>query len=81
MRLRFGVNRMSKMEPLLLTPDEAAEVLRISKSYLYDLKSRGDISFIKIGTNLRFRRSDLEKFIEKKAKHTERILKQQEFVA
>mgnify|MGYP001202010272 FL=1 len=72
---------MSKMEPLLLTPDEAAEVLRISKSYLYDLKSRGDISFIKIGTNLRFRRSDLEKFIEKKAKHTERILKQQEFVA
>jgi len=26
-------------------------------------------------------RSDLEKFIEKQAKHTERILKQQEFVA
>ena len=71
----------SKMEPLLLTPDEAAEVLRISKSYLYDLKSRGEISFIKIGTNLRFRRIDLENFVEERAKESRQILKQQEFIA
>ena len=70
---------MSKMEPLLLTPDEAAEVLRISKSYLYDLKSRGDISFIKIGTNLRFRPDDLSNFLAGKAKHTERIMNRQKF--
>lgn len=62
-------------------PEEAAQTLRISRAYLYELKSRGDISFIKIGASLRFRRSDLEKFIEERAKETERTLKLQEFVA
>jgi len=38
---------MSKIEPLLLTPEEAAQTLRTSRAYLYELKSRGDISFIK----------------------------------
>ena len=70
---------MSKIEPLLLTPDEVAEVLRISKSYLKDLKSRGDISFIKIGTNLRFRPDDLSDFVASKAKHTECIMNRQKF--
>jgi excisionase family DNA binding protein len=37
------------MEPLLLTPDQAAEVLQISKSYLYELKSRNLIPYVKIG--------------------------------
>ena len=72
---------MSKIEPLLLTPDEAAQTLRISRAYLYELKSRGDISFIKIVAALRFRRSDLEEFIEERAKETERTLKLQEFAA
>ena len=37
------------MEPLLLTPDQAAEALQISKSYLYELKSRNIIPYVKIG--------------------------------
>ena len=37
------------MEPLLLTPDQAAEALQISKSYLYELKSRNLIPYVKIG--------------------------------
>ncbi|MFT5090238.1 MAG: excisionase family DNA binding protein [Candidatus Latescibacterota bacterium] len=55
------------MEPLLLTPEEAAKMLRISKSYLYELKSRNRIPYIKVGASLRFRPQDLQSFVEKLA--------------
>ena len=57
-------------QPLLLTPEEAAEQLRISKAHLYDLKARQRIRFVKIGRCLRFRMVDLEAFIEKVAEET-----------
>ena len=55
---------------LLLTPDEAAERLRISKAHLYDLKARQKIRFVKIGRCLRFRPQDLEAFVDDAAEVT-----------
>ena len=60
------------MKRLLLTPDEAAESLQISKSYLYELKSRDRIPYVKVGANLRFRPEDLEEYAVKLAKDTRR---------
>ena len=50
------------MDQLLLTPEEAAKSLRISRTKLYELKSRNQIRFVKIGHTLRFRPQDLEEF-------------------
>jgi excisionase family DNA binding protein len=47
----------------LLTPAEAAAVLRIGRSKLYELIARGGIESVKLGRCRRFRRSDLDRFI------------------
>lgn len=69
------------MEPLLLTPDEAATMLRISKSYLYELKSRNRIPYIKVGSNLRFRPQDLQSFVDKLAAESKREQERQKNLA
>ena len=48
----------------LLNVDQACEILSISKPTLYMLSSQGRIRKVKIGGALRFRLSDLEKFIQ-----------------
>ena len=67
------------MEPLLLTPDQAAEALQISKSYLYELKSRNLIPHVKIGANLRFRPEDLREYVNDLAKTARRKQRLKEF--
>jgi excisionase family DNA binding protein len=47
----------------LLTPAEAAAVLKIGRSKLYELIARGLIESVKLGRCRRFRRSDLDRFI------------------
>jgi excisionase family DNA binding protein len=48
---------------VLLTPSEAAAVLKIGRSKLYELMARGAINSVKLGRCRRFRRSDLDRFI------------------
>ena len=48
----------------LLTLDELCELLRLKKSYVYKLTSRGLIPYYKLG-GLRFRESEVMKWIEK----------------
>jgi excisionase family DNA binding protein len=51
----------------LLTPDEAAEILRVKLSWLYQhtrRRSQDRIPFVKIGRYLRFREQDLRTYIE-----------------
>lgn len=52
----------------LLTAEEAAEILNLSKSMVYLLSSTGRLRRVKIGNALRFRREDLVSFVER---HTE----------
>ena len=51
----------------LLTPDEAAEILRVKLSWLYQhtrRRSQDRIPFVKVGRYLRFREQDLRTYIE-----------------
>jgi excisionase family DNA binding protein len=51
----------------LLTPEEAAEILRVKLSWLYQhtrRRSQDRIPFIKVGRYLRFREQDLMAYIE-----------------
>jgi excisionase family DNA binding protein len=49
-------------EPLL-TPQEAAKLLRLPTSTVYDLARRDMLPHIRIGRAIRFSRSDLEQFL------------------
>ena len=51
----------------LLTPEEAAEILRVKLSWLYQhtrRRAQDRIPFVKIGRYLRFREQDLVAYIE-----------------
>jgi excisionase family DNA binding protein len=51
----------------LLTPEEAAEVLRVKVSWLYQhtrRRSQDRIPFVRVGRYLRFREQDLVAYIE-----------------
>jgi excisionase family DNA binding protein len=49
----------------LLTAEDVAEVLNISRSYAFELLQRGDIPKVKIGRATRVRPCDLEDFIKR----------------
>ena len=48
----------------LLKPNEVAEILKISKQYVYKLLQEQKISCVRIGKSVRVKRQDLEVFIE-----------------
>ncbi len=48
----------------LLTPDDLAKVLQISKAGVYRLISRRQIRFYKVMGSIRFDRSDIASFLE-----------------
>ncbi len=53
----------------LFTPEEAAELLRVKLSWLYQhtrRRSRDRIPFVKVGHYLRFREQDLLAYISKR---------------
>lgn len=52
------------MEKLLLTPEEAAEVLGISRRTLYSLLVAGTIRSVKIGSCRRVPTAALEEYVE-----------------
>ena len=49
---------------ILLTGEDVAERLQVSKSFAYDLMRRGDIPTVRLGRAVRVRPQDLEEFIE-----------------
>lgn len=67
-----AANRLQRSEPLLTT-DEAARLLRVPRSTLYELvRSRG-LPHVRIGERgLRFTRSDLEEWIAENTYGTRR---------
>jgi excisionase family DNA binding protein len=52
---------------MLLTPEEAARTLRVSRSKLYQLARSGQIPTLRVGSVLRIPRRRLEALIERDA--------------
>lgn len=48
----------------LITPEEVASILRMSKSSIYRIIEKRQIPFYKISGSLRFRKSDIDKYID-----------------
>ena len=55
----------------LLTVPQVAEMLAISKSHVHALRATGKLKFIKIGSSVRYRRSDIEQFIQQRVTRIE----------
>ena len=49
----------------LLKIGEVAQFLSVSTSCIYKKAERGEIKSIKIGTSLRFKKQDIEEYVEK----------------
>lgn len=52
------------MEVRLLKSEEVADILQISRSMAYTIMKRGDLPTVRIGTSVRVRPEDLDKFIQ-----------------
>jgi excisionase family DNA binding protein len=50
-------------DPLLLTPEEAAEVLRVGRTTIYALMKAGDLHGIHIGRSCHLSRAELERYV------------------
>jgi excisionase family DNA binding protein len=57
------------MEEHLLKSDEVAKILQVSRSFAYLLMKRGDIPTVRIGSAVRVRPEDLQRYIQEKAFH------------
>lgn len=52
------------MEESLLRSDEVAAILKVSISMAYTLMRRGDIPTVRIGSSVRVRKEDLDRYIK-----------------
>jgi excisionase family DNA binding protein len=50
----------------LLKPEEVAALLRKSRSWVYAACERGEVPHVRIGRDLRFRRADLDRWLDGK---------------
>lgn len=66
------ISELKKREPSeekeekLFTSNEACQILRCSKPTLHRWKKEGIIPCVRIGTNIRYRESDIQKILSKK---------------
>ena len=63
-----AVKHIYRIPPVLLTVDEVTQVLGVSRSKIYDLISKGQLPYVKIGAGksggVRFRPEDLRQFAD-----------------
>jgi len=53
-------------EPQIMTLEEVAEYLRVSERTVYDWANKGEIPCGKLGTSWRFKRSEVERWVDRK---------------
>jgi excisionase family DNA binding protein len=52
----------------LLTPDDVCALLKVKKSWIYDEVEAGRLDALRLGKQLRFRPSDLARYLDERAK-------------
>jgi excisionase family DNA binding protein len=52
-------------DPLLLTPEEAATILRIGRTTVYALMKAGELRPVHIGRSCRLSRAELERYVDR----------------
>lgn len=52
-------------DPLLLTPEEAAQVLRLGRTTIYALMKAGDLHPVHIGRSCRLSRAELVRYVNR----------------
>ena len=55
----------TNVAPLLHTPEEAREMLRVGLSTLHDLIRSGQLETVNIGRLVRIKRTSIEKFVNR----------------
>ncbi|MCX4754284.1 helix-turn-helix domain-containing protein [Kitasatospora purpeofusca] len=58
------------IQPVLLTAEDVAKMMRIGRSTVYELLSGGELASIKIGRSRRIRPADVHAYIERQATAT-----------
>jgi excisionase family DNA binding protein len=67
----FGEDKkMTTIEPMLLTPREAAKALSICERTLYALTRRGELPVVRIGRAVRYDVADLRGYIDRMKKQS-----------
>lgn len=61
-----------------LTPNEAAEKLHVSRTFLIKVMDRGDLPFHRVGRDRRIKSSDLMDFEKKRRAHTKAAIESHE---
>lgn len=61
--MEIGSNANNRIKAFF-TPDELAEFLAISKATVYRLVGKRQLPFHKIGGVLRFKKADIERYLE-----------------
>ena len=54
------------MEPVLITTQELAEVLRIGRTQAYSLLARGELRTIRVGRSLRIPCTEVDAYVRRK---------------
>ena len=62
--MKIGFNNEDVISKPFLTPGELAEFFSISKATVYSLVEKRVMPFYKIGGQLRFKRTDIEEYLE-----------------
>jgi excisionase family DNA binding protein len=60
----MSAHPVSVSQPLL-TVDEAASYLRVSRRQIYKLVSGGELRTVRVGERLRFRPADVDRYLDR----------------
>lgn len=59
---------LSPEEPVLITVEEAARLLRIGRGTAYQLAARGDLPTVRMGRSVRVRRDRLNAWLDERSR-------------